>query len=123
MSKTVWPAGSEGPRESLACDGKSDHRLRTGPLGLFQEQVRCQVCGMTWTRRVKRVDAVTKQIVPFPAPTFEFQPPAQRARRVTPPDRRRRLPEDEAPTNFSELAAMRREREEDLGLRRRRGRR
>ncbi len=122
MSKTVWPAGSEGPRESLACDGKSDHHLRTSPLGLLQEQVRCQVCGMTWTRRVKRVDAVTKQIVPFPAPTFELQPPAQRARRVTPPGRRRRLPEDEVPTSFSELEARRREQAEDLGLRPRRRR-
>ncbi len=117
MSRTVWPAGSEGPRESLACGGRADHRLRSTPLGLLLEEVVCETCGATWTRRVRRVDSATKQIVPFVDPTFELQPSAQRARRGATPPGRRRLPEDEVPTSFSELEARRREQAEDLGLR------
>ncbi len=124
MSETVWPAGPEGPRESLACGGRADHRLQSTPLGLLQEETRCTVCGRVWTRRIRRVDPVRKEIVDFVDPTYVLQTATREARR---PSNTRRGPgaiiPDEMPTNFRELEVSRREREEDLGLRRRRGRR
>ncbi len=87
-------------------------------MGLLGERTTCAACGQIWTRSIYRVDK-DRILHRASDPFYTIQRPTRTSRGAS----RGAVVEDELPKNFSELEAQRRERQEDLGLRRRRGRR
>ncbi|MEE9593457.1 MAG: hypothetical protein V3W28_07745, partial [Thermoplasmata archaeon] len=106
---SVQAAAAGGPYESLGCDGRRDHHLEHVPISLLEERTTCKGCGQIWTRSIYRVDK-NRVLHRAPDPFYKVQRPERTSQGA----RRGAVVEDEMPRSFSELEALRRERQEDL---------